>query len=153
MGGAGEHGLCHVLLAPCHALDASAAAVLNRVCVGGDTLDIAEVRHGEHAGLLGDKILYIDLAADVFNDRAAVVAELLGNGAGLLADYSEYPLLVRENIYKVGYLRLELSHLVLDLYALESGQLAESHLDYRLRLNFVEPEAVHERLASLGDAL
>ena len=153
MGRAGEHGLCHILFAPGHALDASAAAVLDRVCVGGYTLDIAEVRHGEHAGLLGDKILDINLAADIFNDGAAVVAELLGNGAGLLADYSKYSRLVRENIYKVGYLRLELSHLVLDLYALESGQLAESHLDYRLRLNLIETEAVHERLASLGDAL
>ena len=127
--------------------------MLNRICVGGDTLDIAEIRHGEHAGLLGDKILDIDLAADIFNDGAAVIAELLGDSAGLLADYSEYPRLVRENIYKVGYLRLELSHLVLDLYALESGQLAESHLDYRLRLNLIETKAVHERFASLGDAL
>ena len=58
-----------------------------------------------------------------------------------------------ENVDEVGNLRLELSHLVLDLYALESGQLAESHLDYRLRLNLIETEAVHERLASLRDAL
>ena len=58
-----------------------------------------------------------------------------------------------ENVDEVGNLLLELSHLVLDLDALESGQLSESHLDYRLRLNLIETEAVHERFASLGDAV
>ncbi len=127
--------------------------MLDGICVGGYTLDIAEVRHGKHAGLLGDKILNIDLAADIFDDGAAVVAELLGDSAGLLADYSKYSRLVFENVDKVGNLLLELSHLVLDLDALESGQLSESHLDYRLRLNLIETEAVHERFASLGYAL
>jgi hypothetical protein len=74
VGGGGEHRLHIVLLPGGHGADALAAPALGVVFRGGQPLDIAVVGEGEHAVLLGDEVLVVDVLPHVLDLGLALVA-------------------------------------------------------------------------------
>lgn len=101
MRGAGEHSLGNVLLAPCHTLYASAAAVLRLICIDALTLDITESGKSKHTIFIGDKVLYIDLAADIYDFGSSVIAEFV-------ADCRQFVLYNREHLFIGGEYLIEI---------------------------------------------
>ena len=134
MSAANEHLLNEVLLALFHAGYAASAAVLGLILGERHTLDIAVVGERYNTVLLGDKILYIDLAAYVLDICSSLVVELLLDGFEVVFDYLVNSAYIGENILKIGYFGKESVQLISYLLTFKACELSESHLDDSLSL-------------------
>ena len=144
MGRGGEHGLDIVLVAQRCGAHTLAAALLRGVLVDGHALDVAAVREREHALLLLDEVLDVDVVLDVLDLGLARVAVLVADGDELVAQHALDLFGVGEQLAEVGDALLELVIFVLQLLALETLQGLEAHIEDGLRLHLGETEALHE---------
>ena len=148
-----NHVFDEVLVLRPHADDASAASVLRGVGVGGLTFDVARVRQRNHAAVPLDQILQNDLVLRLYDLGAARVGVLRLDFAHLVLDNLLDLALVRENRLQFFYQVVETEQLVLDLLALQTRQLAERHFHNRLRLRVGQRKALHQRVFGVGNRL
>ena len=147
--GAGEHRLDDVLLPAGQTLDALAASALLLVFIHRYALDIAHVGEGEYALLLGDKILDIHFAVNVGYLCAALVAVFIPDGGQFVLEHALEHLFAGEQLSEVGYALLKLLVLSLELLMVETLESLEAHIKYRLCLNVVKREAIHQVFLSV----
>ena len=136
-----------VLLAGRDALLAHAAAALGVILAQRRALDVAGLSQCEDAGLLVDQILDVDLVLDLLDLGEAVVAELVGDGLQLIFQDRADEGIVGEHLLIIADLLFEFLVLGLELFPVETLQSPEAHVEDRLGLDLVEPEALHEVLA------
>ena len=153
VGRGGEHRLHIVLLAGGHGADALAAAALGAVFGGGQALYIAAVGEGVDALLLLDEVLDVYLVLDVLDLGLARVAELVAQGGQLVLQDALYLLGVGQQALVVGDALLQLGVFALQLLPVEALERLEAHVEYRLGLYLVKPEAGHEVLPGVVVAL
>ena len=153
VGRADIHFLDEIVLTLLNAGNSASAAVLSLIGRHGGPLDITRVGVGYDALLNGDEVFNIDLAADILDHGAALVAELLLYLLDLADDDVEHSLMICEDILVVGDLGLDLSQLVEYLLGLETGQTAEDHICDMVCLDLREAEAGHKSFLALGDVL
>ena len=145
--------LDEVLVAGGAALLADAAPRLGTEFGKGCTLDISEMGYGDHHVLVGIEIFRIELVGAHGDLAAAGVAVLGLHLLALVLNYLELEGVAAEDLDAAGDELLEFVIFGLELLALESGELAETHLDDGLSLGLGEAELGDEPLAGLVHAL
>ena len=144
VGGAGVDLADKVLVPAAHAADAASAAALGLVDIQRLALEVAKVGQGDHALLLRNQVLDVDLALHRGKLGAARVVELLLDLQQLLLDDGADLLLVGQDGVVLGDLGVQLIHLGLDLLALQPCQTAQRHLHNGLRLHVVQTKPLHQ---------
>ena len=118
MGGGDKHFLNEVLVPLLDSGNALAASLLYLVLAYGLTLDIADVSKGDNAVLNGDKVLNIDLTADIFDRSSSLVGVLLLYLFKLNGNNFKHLCVITENFGKLLYLCVKLGKFVFYLLAL-----------------------------------
>lgn len=112
MGGSDKHFLNEVLVPLLDSGNALAASLLNLVLAYGLTLDVADVSKGDNAVLNRDKVLNIDLAADIFDRRSSLVGVFLLYLFKLIGNNFKNLCIIAENFSKLLYLCVKLCKLI-----------------------------------------
>ena len=144
MGRGGEHVHNAILFARGDALFAHAALTLRGVLARARALDVAVAGQGEDALLLLDEVFNVDLVLDLLNFGLARIAVLVADLKKLVLQNALEHRLVGEKLDKIGDLLFQLVKLVLELFAVESLQGLQAHIEDGLRLNIGEGKALHE---------
>ena len=144
VGRGGEHVDHRVLVAGGDALLAHAALTLRGVLARARALDVAVARQGEDALLLFDEVFDVDLVLDLLDLGLALIAILVANFNELVLQNALEHRLVGEKLDKVGDLLFQLVKLVLELFAVETLQGLQAHIENGLRLHVGEREAFHQ---------
>ena len=108
------------------------------------------MRQGDDVVFDRDEVFDVHLTGDVEDLRAAVVAELVCDGAGLVLDDLQDALFVGQDVLEVGDLVVQFFQFVLDLQDLEAGELTEAVRHDGGSLRVVEAELVHDGLFGFG---
>src|SRR5215211_5966898 len=133
-----------VVLLEVHPHDAAAATVLLAVGRERQPLHVAGVGDRDHHLLLGDHVLDVDVALEVGDLGAALVAVALLELAQLLDDQGVDPRRVAEDRPELADELRELGVLLADLVGLHGGEAGETHVEDRLRLFLGELELVYQ---------
>ena len=138
-----------VLVLELGALAALAAALLGGEGAQGRALHVALGGERDDALLVGDDLRHVDLAGGQLDRRAALVAVLGDHLVALLDDdVADLGLLVREDELVALDARHHLPVFLLDLVALQAGELLEAHLEDGGGLDVVQAELLEH--AGLG---
>ncbi len=121
-----------------HADDALAAATLRAEGTDRSALDEAAVRDADDAAFVGDEILHVDLAFVGHELGQARAGVLLPDLAQLFLDDLEDAHFLRQDVAQVLDRLDQLLVFVVDLVALEAGQLVEAQFEDLVRLVFAE---------------
>ena len=157
-----EHGRVHVshidmldeiFIAGGSALLADSAAGLRTEFGERGTLDISKMGDGDDHILIGVEVFRIELVGAHGNFAAAGISVLRLHLGALIFHDLELESLAAENLDAVGDELLEFVELGLQFLALESCELAETHLDDGLGLGLGETELADQPLAGLVHAL
>ena len=132
-----------VVTAVC-ALAAHSAAGLLAELRKRRALDIAQMADGNHHGVVGVKVLGIELFARILDFRAAFVTVLFLNLLQLVLHYFLAKLRVVKDLLQVRYAAFYLLVLGVQLVHAQAGKLAEAHVYDGLRLYLVKAETLLE---------
>ena len=139
-----------------HAAHALAAAMLVAVSIGRYALDIARLADRHDNPLVRLQLGAGEVERLVGYLRAALVAVLLLERAQLFLHFRQHLRLAGEQLFHLGDGGADFVVFLLQLLAFERGEAAQLHVENRLRLVFLQPEALYQlfsrRLRALGRA-
>ena len=144
MGGRREQMLDKVVLSRRKRGDSLAASSLRTVGIGGDPFDIADMSHRDHDIVFLDQVFDEQLVRIGFKGRSALIGILVLDLQQLFLDDAQKQTFVREDFAQLLDQLHQLRVFLFDLVAFESGQALQTHVEYRLSLNFRQSEAVHQ---------
>ena len=147
--GGGVDVFDEVLVACRASLRTHTSAVLCAELAQRRTLDVAQVRDGDDHLVVGVEVFRVEIAREGVDFRAALVTIFVADFHKLLLDYLAEHMLVVENVVVMGYELHQFVVLVAEFLHFESGELAESHLNYCAGLYLVELEALRKSQACL----
>ena len=136
-----EEVLDEVLVLELLPANALAAAPLLAVGAHRRALDVPRVRDRDDHLFVGDQRLGVDLPRVVDDLGAALVAEPVGDRDQLILHQRVPPRLRGQQGFEVGDHAAHFLDLLLQLLALEPGELGEAHVEDRLGLDFRQLEA------------
>ncbi len=111
-----------------------AAAPLRAIGRGGQPLHVAAMRDGDDHILFGDQILDVEVPTGLHDLGAARVTVAAGHLCQLLLDDAGDPLRASQNLPQILDQCQRFPQVVLDLVALQSGELLQAHLQDRFGL-------------------
>ena len=131
--------------------------MLYRVLGCRHTLDVTHLGESEYADFLGNEVFNVNLAGDVADFRATLIAELLCNFAGLVLDYLHKDGLVGENCLKFFDTGMDGIKFIHDFLNLKACKLSEAEGYDCGSLRLVKLEFFHKgnlgfRLSALAGA-
>ena len=142
VGGGGEHIHHIVLLTGGDTLAALSALTLGGIFADGGALDVSGRGESEHALLLFDQILDVDLVLHILDLGQAVVAEFIGDGLQFFLQNLAHQRIVGQNALIVGDLLFQLLIFLFQLFPVEALQSLQAHIQNGLRLHIVQGEAL-----------
>ena len=153
MGRAGIHLLNVVVLTLFHAGNALSASFLGVVLANRCSLDISVLGVGDKAFLLGDKVLDVHLAADIFYSCSSFVAEFILYLLDFLNNDIKHSLVVCKDILKVCHFELYLCQFVDYLLSFKTCKSAQRHLCDVVSLYLGQTETLAKPFLSLWNIL
>ncbi len=111
------------------------------------------MRDGDHHLLFGDEVLDGELRVVAHDFGAPFIAETLGHLEQLALEDVHAARLALEDATQIGDGGADLGQLLLELVALETGELGEPHVEDRLGLPLAEPEPALQLCAGRGGIL
>ena len=141
-----------IVIAPgLKALDALAAPVLALIHIQRRAFYIAEVGHGDHALLVDHHILQRQGTVFVGDIGAAGIGVLGLDDQQLFLDHAVKQVFVGQDCLVFLDLAFQIVILILQLFAFQTGQGLQTHIDNGLGLGIAEAEAGHQIVLSLLD--
>ena len=123
-----------------HAADSLSAAVLALEIIGGHSLDVTQVGHGDDHVIIRNHILFVDLVLIPADACSSVIAVAVFYFGDLFADHAEKQLLIAENRSPLSDLSLQLLVFGKKLLPFQTCQSAETHVHDGLGLGVRESE-------------
>ena len=151
MVGAHEDVFHKVLAAHGAAFGAHASACLGAVFVEEGAFHVSHVGDGDDHFIVGDGVLYTEVRSLVLDGCAAVVAVFVADFLQFAFDDAHQDIAVTEYLLATGDEAQFLFVFVLQFLAFHAGELAQTHLDDGLGLQFAELPGVHKSLLGLLD--
>ena len=145
-----KHLFDDIVFFQAHARDALAAALLSTIGSHGNTLDVTGMGDGDDHILVGNEVLYIEIALRRCDLGAALIAKLAGDLAHLLFNHTQNLLLMGKKVLVVGNGAAQTVQFFLDLIALKTGQATQLHLKDGGGLFGRETKALDQASRSLG---
>ena len=140
-----------IILNGLHPLDSLAAPVLGLEIVHGHPFDIAQIGHGDDGIVPGDHILHGNIVLVVADFASAVVPVFFFYDQDLFPDHAQQSLFIRKNGFQIRNLNQQFFMLRFQLFPLQTGEGAQTHVNDGLCLHIGQPEPLNQPfLGNLG---
>ena len=115
-----EHIGSNIFCAAVHTRNTSAASALSAVCIYFLTLDITEIRHGDHAVLIRNEVFNIHFTADGFDLSASFIGKFGADRIQFCLDDAEQTFAVAEDVFVICNLQKQTVQLFFDLFSFQT---------------------------------